>query len=166
MRAPPLQPFERMVWAGHPSWADHAILFLFMGLAAVRAAAAARLGDWGTVLLYLLTIGIFSGIAALFHYLEYYQISSQQIRITTGFWMGHTRDIPLSWIRSVTIRRLPFNGLFDIGTIEIQASASERGEVESVILKGLPDPERLKRQVDMLAGLRETGLRDMMNMSE
>lgn len=146
MRAPPLPLHERILWKGYASWADHALLLLFMAFALLRAAFAFQSGDWQTAALYVLSIGAFLGIAAWFHYGAFYQISSERIRITSGLWAPQTRDVPLSRIRSVAIRREILNRWFDLGSLEITVA----DEPALVIIKGIPDPERLKRELDRL----------------
>ena len=153
MRVPPLPPYERVLWEGYASWADHVVLFVFMGAALVRAMLAVRASEWLTATLYLWAISFFLSIAALFHYTVYYQISSQRIRIASGLWAMRTREILLDQVRCVTVRHERLNRWFDLGSLEITV----RGEPqESVVLKGIPNPDRVKRQVDILAGLRMT----------
>src|ERR1043166_4791194 len=79
-----LPPHERGIWQGYPSWPDHAVLFLFMGIAGLRTVLAVRAGEWMTAGLYLATIGIFLGIAAAFRYASLYQITSHRIRVISG----------------------------------------------------------------------------------
>jgi len=146
VRAPPLPPYERVLWRGYASWADHALLFVFMAFALLRAAFAFRSGDWETVGLYALAIGVFFGISAWFHYGAFYQISSHRIRITSGLWGAQTRELPLSQIRSVAIRREILNRWFDLGSLVITPA----DEQPPLIIKGVPDPERLKRELDRL----------------
>lgn len=146
MRAPLLPPYERILWRGYASWADHALLFVFMGFAVLRAAFAFQSGDWETAVLHTLALGVFLGIAAWFHYGAFYQISSQRIRITSGLWAPHSRELPLSRVGSITIRRELLNRWFDLGSLEI----TPVDEQAPVIIKGVPDPERLKRELDRL----------------
>ncbi|MGH7232885.1 MAG: PH domain-containing protein [Nitrospiraceae bacterium] len=147
-RIPPLPPHERVLWQGRPSWADHAVLFLFMAAACLRTALAFRAGEWLTAALYVLAIGIFFGIAAAFHYDVYYQISSQRIRITSGLWNPRMRDIPLDHIRSIAVKRELLNKWFDLGSLEI---TPRDGTGETFTLKGVPDPDTVKQRIDRLA---------------
>ncbi|HKW86326.1 MAG TPA: PH domain-containing protein [Nitrospiraceae bacterium] len=151
MRVPPLPPYERVLWEGYASWADHVLLYIFMGAAFLRAMLAVRASELLTATLYLLAIGFFLGIAALFHYAAYYQISSQRIRIASGLWSMQTREILLDQVRSVTVRRELLNRFFDLGSLEITLNEGHRSPV---MLKGISNPDRVKRQVDLLAGLR------------
>jgi uncharacterized membrane protein YdbT with pleckstrin-like domain len=152
MRIPPLPPHERVFWQGHPSWADHAVLFLFMAAALVRTGLAFRTGEWLTALLYVLAIGVFFGIAAAFHYNVYYQISSQRIRIATGLWTPSLHDIPLDQIESMTVKRELLNRWFDLGSLHIVRRESRKGADESLVLKGVPDPDTIKQHIDRAAG--------------
>jgi uncharacterized membrane protein YdbT with pleckstrin-like domain len=145
VRAPLLPAYERILWKGYASWADHALLFLFMALALIRAAFALQSGDWETALLYAMALSLFFGIAAAFHYAVFYQISAQRIRITTGFWNAQTREVPLGRVRSVGIRRELLNRWFNLGSLEITTD-----EQFPLIIKGVPDPEWLKRELDRL----------------
>ncbi|MGH8247680.1 MAG: PH domain-containing protein [Gammaproteobacteria bacterium] len=154
MRIPPLPPYERVLWQGYPSWADHAILFLFMGVAALRVALAFRSGEWLTAGLYLAAIGIFFGIAASFRYASLYQITSQRIRVVSGLGSRQIRELPLDRIESVTVRRELVNGWFNLGTLVITPRTDGTGTEEPLILKGIPDPDRVKQQIERAAGIR------------
>ena len=153
MRVPPLPPHERALWEGYASWADHVLLYIFMGAALLRAMLAVRASEWLTATLYLLAISFFLSIAALFHYTVHYQISSQRIRIASGLWAMRTREILLDQVRSVSVRRELLNRWFDLGSLEITLREEHQ---EPVVLKGIPNPDRVKQQVDILAGLRMT----------
>ena len=146
-RIPPLPPHERVIWEGRSAWADQAILFIFMGAAGVRLLVAVRYGEWLTAILYMLAIAFFFSIGAIFRYAVYYQISAQRIRILTGLWRFHTRDTPLSRIRSVTVKRELLNRWFDVGALEIE---TDEREGASILVKGVPEPDRVKRQIDPL----------------
>jgi hypothetical protein len=154
MRIPPLPPHERVLWQGYPSWADHAVLFLFMAVAGLRAALAFRSGEWLTAGLYLATIGIFFGIAAAFRYASFYQITAQRIRLTSGLGSRQIHEIPLDRIASVTVRRELANGWFDLGTLLIAPREEGKGTEDLLILKGIPDPDRVKQQIERAAGIR------------
>lgn len=145
-----LPPHERIIWQGYPSWADHAVLFLFMGIAGLRTVLAVRSGEWMTAGLYLATIGIFLGIAAAFHYASWYQITAQRVRVISGLGSRQVGELPLGRVASVTIRRELVNGWFNLGTLII-TPREEAGA--PVILKGIPDPERMKQQIDRAAGI-------------
>ena len=147
---PPLPPYERLLWQGHPSWMDHALLFLFMAVAFLRARLAIQSDEWLTAILYLLAIGFFFGIAALFHYSVFYQISDHRVRITSGLWRRQIRDIPLRAIESVTVKRELLNRWFDLGALEITLREGNTFSHASIVLKGVPGPDRIKQQLDRL----------------
>lgn len=147
MRIPPLPPYERILWKGYAAWADHALLFFFMAVGILRAAFSLDAGDWETAADYLLSTGVFFGIAAFFHYGAFYQISAQRIRVTTGLWSPKTREVPLGQVRTIAIRRQLLNGWFNLGTLEIATT----DEQPPLIIKGVPDPERLKRELERAA---------------
>ncbi len=153
MSISPLPQHERIIWEGHPSWADHAVLFIFMGIASLRTVLAMRSSEWLTAGMYLVAIGMFLGIAALFHYFQFYQISSERIRIISGLRTKKSREIFLDQILSVQVRREILNGWFDLGSLEIVPNDKGQGQNSFPILKGIPDPDRLKRQLDFLTGL-------------
>lgn len=143
-RVPPLPPHERVIWEGRSAWADQAILFLFIGAAAVRLLIAIRYGQWGTAVLYALAIVLFLGIGAVFRYAVYYQISVERIRILSGWRRFHVRDLPLSRIRSVNVKRELLNRWLNVGSLEIETIERDG---QPILLKGVPDPDRIRRQV-------------------
>lgn len=147
---------ERVVWHGYPSWADHALLFFFMGIALVRTIFALRVGEWLTVALYALAIMFFSSIAIFFHYVDFYHVSSRRIRVISGFRTARTSELFMDQIQSVTIRNELFNDWFNLGSIEFKPKAQSDRQSSPVILKGISDPDVLKRKVDILAGLHES----------
>jgi hypothetical protein len=149
MTVTPVPHHERIVWRGHPSWADHALLFVLMTAAAMRGAFALRSEEWLTATLYASAIGVFLGIAALFHYAWFYEITSRRIRVVSGFNRKSVRELTLDQVSSITVRRELFNSLFDIGSLE--AMSQQKGE--PLVLKGVPDPEGLRQQVGIRAGL-------------
>jgi uncharacterized membrane protein YdbT with pleckstrin-like domain len=150
MSDPPVPAHERVLWQGHPAWADHAVLFVLMAAAFLRSGIAYRSGEWVTALLYLVAVAVFLSIAAMFRYATYYQITSGRIRVTSGLTHRRSRDIMLDHIQSIGIRRELLNGLFDIGSLEVTG----RDGGPPFILKGVPNPEEVKHLVDARAGAR------------
>jgi len=141
---PSLPPHERVIWEGRSAWVDQAILFIFIGAAALRLLVAIRYAQWLTAVLYTLAMVFFVAIGAVFRYSVYYQISALRIRILSGLWQCHIREIPLSRIRSVTVKRELLNRWFDVGALEIETDDREGA---SILLKGVPEPDRVKRQI-------------------
>src|SRR5207253_3122700 len=84
---------------------------------------------------YMRAVVFFVAIGAVFRYSVYYQISAQRIRIVSGWWQFRTRDIPLSRIRSVTVKRELLNRWFDIGALEIE---TDEREGAPILVKGVP----------------------------
>ena len=141
---PSLPDHERVIWQGRPAWADQAILFLFIGAAALRALVAIRYGQWMTTALYAFAMLFFLAIGAVFRYAVYYQISAQRIRIVSGWWRVRTQEIPLSRIRAVNVKRELFNRWLNVGSLEIETAEPDG---QSILLKGVRDPDRIRRQV-------------------
>ena len=146
-RIPPLPPHERVIWEGRSAWADQAILFIFMGAAGLRLLIALRYGQWLTAVLYTFAMIFFLAIGATFRYAVYYQISAQRIRILSGLWRLRIRDIPLSRILAVNVKRELLNRWLNVGALEVELGEREG---QSVLLKGVPDPDRIRRQITPL----------------
>ncbi len=144
---PPLPLHERVIWEGRSAWADQAVLFIFMGAAGVRLLIAVRYGEWLTAILYVVAIAFFFSIGAIFRYAVYYQISAQRIRILSGLWRLRIQEIPLSRILSVNVKRELLNGWLNVGVLEVELGEREG---QSVLLKGVPDPDRIRRQMTSL----------------
>jgi uncharacterized membrane protein YdbT with pleckstrin-like domain len=145
-RIPPLPLHERVIWEGRSAWADQAILFIFMGAAGLRLLLAVRYGQWLTAGLYAFAMVLFLVIGAVFRYAVYYQISAQRIRILTGWRRHRIREIPLSRVFSVNVKRELFNRWLNVGGLEIDLGERD----QSVLLKGVPDPDRIRRQMTPL----------------
>lgn len=146
-RIPPLPFDERVIWEGRSAWADQAVLFIFMGAAGVRLLVAVRYGEWVTAILYALAVAFFFSIGAIFRYAVYYQISAQRIRILSGWRRLRIRDIPLSGVLSVNVKRELLNRWLNVGALEVELGEREG---RSVLLKGVPDPDRIRRQITPL----------------
>jgi membrane protein YdbS with pleckstrin-like domain len=144
---PPLPPHERVIWEGRSAWADQAILFLFIGAAALRLLVAVRYGQWVTAVLYASAIVFFLAIGAVFRYAMYYQISVERVRIFSGWWRFRTQDIPMSRVRSVNVKRELLNRWLNVGSLEIETCERDG---QSILLKGVPDPDRIRRQITPL----------------
>ncbi|MDQ6734319.1 MAG: PH domain-containing protein [Nitrospirota bacterium] len=143
-RIPSLPSHERVIWEGRSAWADQAILFIFIGAAAVRLLVALRYGQWLTAVLYTFAMIFFLAIGTVFRYAVYYQITAQRIRIFTGWWRPHIREIPLNQVLSVHVKRELFNRWLNVGGLEVEL---EEQDGQPVLLKGVPDPDRIGRQI-------------------
>jgi uncharacterized membrane protein YdbT with pleckstrin-like domain len=128
---------------------EHTILFLFMGAAALRALLALRTAQWTVSILYAASIGVFFTIAAAFHYGAYYQITSHRVRILNGLSKRCSRDIPIEQIRAVDVRSELLSRWLGIGSLVLTFTD---GIGEPVVLKGVPDSDRVKRQLDAVLG--------------
>ncbi len=137
------QDDERIIWEGRTAWMDHAVLFVFLALAMVRAAVAGRAGEWGTMGLYAVAIAAFAGIAAWFHYGTKYRITSSRVQVLSG-WTGRVRqDIPLKDISDVTIRFEPLNRWFDLGALELASRTTEA----YCTIRGIPQVDHVQTQL-------------------
>ena len=145
MTRSPVEPHERIIWEGYPSWWEHVFLFLFMGAAGVRMLLALRTGQWTVAWLYLAATGVFFTIAAAFHYGAYYQITSLRIRMLNGISKRRGQEIPIDQVRSVAVRSEILNRWLGIGSLVVTGN---EGAGDSTVLKGLPDPDRIKRHLD------------------
>ena len=147
MALPPAQPHERIIWEGYPSWLEHTILFIFMGAGALRALLALRTAQWTVAILYAASMAVFFAIAAAFHYGAYYRITSHSVRILNGWSKRCSRDIRIEQVRAVDVRSELLNRWLGIGGLIL--TCADPAE-ETVVLKGLPDPDRIKRHLEAL----------------
>lgn len=157
MALPPAQPHERTIWEGYPSWLEHTILFLFMGAAGLRALLALRTAQGTVAILYAASMGVFFTIAAAFHYGAYYQITSHRVRILNGLSKRCSRDIPIEQIRAVDVRSELLSRWLGIGSLVLTCANPVD---ETVVLKGLPDPDRVRRQLEAVLGRSAVGMAD------
>ncbi|MGE3151545.1 MAG: PH domain-containing protein [Nitrospiraceae bacterium] len=142
----PSQP-ERVLWEGHTSWMDQAVLFIFMAAAAVRTAVAIQAHHWGTASLYLFAVVLFLGIASWFHYAYYYRLTSSRIWVHFGHFGRNRRLVKEFLLKEVTdihVRYELLNRWFDLGKLEIANSLTE----EFLVVRGVPNPEELKTQLE------------------
>ncbi|GKS60247.1 hypothetical protein YTPLAS18_37740 [Nitrospira sp.] len=135
---------ERVIWEGRAGWMDHAVLFVFLSVALVRAIVAGRAGDWTTVTLYAFTIAGFLGIAAWFHYGRFYRLTSVRVLIKSGWSDRVLHEMPLRDITDISIRYDLLNRWFDLGTVELASRSSE----ECCTIRGIPYPEDVKARLE------------------
>ncbi len=134
---------ERVIWEGRTAWMDHAVLYLFLAMAMVRAAVAARAEEWFTAGLYVLAVTAFFGIAAWFHYSHVYRLTSRRVEIRSG-WTGRVlQEFPLKDISDVTLRYELLNRWFDLGALELACRTTE----QACTIRGIPQAEHVKDQL-------------------
>lgn len=135
---------ERLVWEGRTSWMDHAVLFIFLAMAVVRALVAIRAGEWVPAGLYAAAIAFFLGIAAWFHYGRVYRLTSIRVQVRSG-WNGRVlQEFHLKDISDVLLRYELLNRWFDLGTLELASRTTE----DCCTIRGIPHPEEVKTQLD------------------
>lgn len=134
---------ERVIWEGRTSWMDHALLYLLMAVALVRAAMAAQSGEWTAALLYAVAVSTFLGVAAWFHYSLRYRLTSTRVQILSG-WSGQvSHEMWLKDISDVTLKYEPLNRWFDLGALELASRSTE----DCYTIRGIPQPEQVQAQL-------------------
>lgn len=134
---------ERVIWEGHTSWMDHALLYLLMALAVVRAAVAARSGEWTAAILYATAVSGFLGVAAWFHYSVRYRLTSARVQLLSGRSGRVSHEMWLKDISDVAVKYEPLNRWFDLGALELASRTTE----DCVTIRGIPQVQQVQAQL-------------------
>ena len=148
-----LQPGERVIFTGHPSW--RSILdFYFKGLALVILAAAiaalvtviSNKVDWaisggaaGAALVLVVLVGLVKRVSTT------YTITDRRLHIRKGVFTRVTRDSRLERVQNVNTRQSLAERLLRVGTVDFDTAGTDDSEFR---FEWINDPESVVRAVD------------------
>jgi membrane protein YdbS with pleckstrin-like domain len=85
--------------------------------------------------------------AALVRRWAHYELTAERIVVRNGYTRREIQSVPLTDIREVTVHQGIVAGFFDIGTLTISSSSTDR----LVSLRGIRDPEEVKIRIQATA---------------
>jgi uncharacterized membrane protein YdbT with pleckstrin-like domain len=148
-----LQPGERVIFTGHPSW--RSILdFYFKGLALVILAAAIAAVvtvisdkvDWaisggaaGAALVLVVLVGLVKRVSTT------YTITDRRLHIRKGVFTRVTRDTRLERVQNVNTRQSLAERLLRVGTVDFDTAGTEDSDFAFV---GVASPRKVVEAVD------------------
>lgn len=164
--APRLQPGERVLYEGHPSWRS-ALDFYIKGLAVTSAAAlivsvvtsfGAGGADEGLVLIVAL-VGVALTIGAGFakRMATSYTITDRRLHIKRGIVSRTVQETRLRRVQHVNCRQTLLQRLLRVGDIDFDTAAGQELDLR---FSGVADPAAVVHEVDAATGIAARGATD------
>jgi uncharacterized membrane protein YdbT with pleckstrin-like domain len=146
-----LQPGERVIYEGHPSWRAIVGFYLKGILAAVVLGAIAYLAD-GTGLA-LLVCAVIVGLTLLAGFVKRvattYTISDRRLNIKRGIVARKVQETRLERVQNVNFQQSVYQRLMQIGDVDFDTAA---GDDYNFVFAGVAEPEEVVEQVDRATG--------------
>ncbi len=140
------EPAPRIVWEAFPSWAQFSWLYLLSALSALRGAMFFRFGVEGWEM-WLWGAGMLIVWAVLLRHWAWYCLTADQITVHNGYTGREIQSLPLDDVGEVSVRQGLVAGFFGIGTLVVHPRITDR----VLTLRGVFDPEEVKRKIEILA---------------
>ena len=139
-------PAPRVVWEAFPAWPQFSWLFLLSALSALRAALFFHFGVEGWEA-WLWGAGMLIVWAALLRRWARYSLTADRITVRNGYTGREIQSLPLDDVGEVSVRQGLVAGFFGIGTLVVHPRITDR----VLTLRGVFDPEEVKRNIEALA---------------
>ena len=145
-----LQPGERVIYEGHPSWRS-ILSFYLMGLLVVAAAVAIGVlaGEGGigaaaagAILVIVLLVGWLRRLTTR------YLITSRRLQIRRGLIAKHTEETRVERVVDVTVHQGVLDRILRIGAVDFDNASAQQGDLFR--FSGVAQPERVVRAVDQV----------------
>jgi uncharacterized membrane protein YdbT with pleckstrin-like domain len=152
-----LQPGEKVIYEGHPSW--RAILGFYLKGTAVGAAAAVLAGlIRSSTGLAILTFVVIVGITILAGLVKriatVYTITDRRLNIKIGIVSRKVQETRLQRVQNVNYNQGVYERIMQIGDVEFTTAGTDES---NFVFAGVAQPERVVQQVEhatpILAGL-------------
>jgi uncharacterized membrane protein YdbT with pleckstrin-like domain len=145
-----LQPGERMIYEGHPSW--RSILgFYLLGVVAVAAAAAIGAAASGA------GVSVLAGVAALLIVLfagwlrrmtTRYLITTRRLQIRHGILSKHVEETRVDRVVDVTIHQSLLARVLMIGDVDFDNASAQQGDLFR--FAGIASPQRITDAINQV----------------
>ena len=153
-----LQPGEKVIYEGHPSW--RAIVGFYLKGLAVGAAAgvlATLLNDGGAGL-GVVTFAVIAAITILVGFIKrvatVYTITDRRLNIKVGIISRKVQETRLQRVQNVNFNQGVYERLMQIGDVEFTTAGADES---NFVFAGVAQPEQVVQQVEqatpILAGL-------------
>ena len=153
-----LQPGEKVIYQGHPSW--RAILGFYLKGLAVGAAAgvlATLLNDGGAGL-GVLTFAVIAAITILVGFIKrvatVYTITDRRLNIKVGIISRRVQETRLQRVQNVNFNQGVYERAMQIGDVEFTTAGTDES---NFVFAGVAQPEQVVQQVEhatpVLSGL-------------
>ena len=152
-----LQPGERVIYQGHPSW--RAIIGFYLKGALVGAAAGVLAGLLDSSAgLGLLTFAIVLGVTILVGFIKrvatVYTITDRRLNIKVGIIARRVQETRLQRVQNVNFNQGVYERAMQIGDVEFTTAGTDES---NFVFAGVAQPEQVVQQVEhatpVLSGL-------------
>jgi uncharacterized membrane protein YdbT with pleckstrin-like domain len=151
-----LQPGERVIYQGHPSW--RAIIGFYLKGILVGAAAAVLAALLDSVGLGILTFAVVVGATVLFGFVKriatVYTITDRRLNIKVGIIARKVQETRLQRVQNVNFSQGVYERIMQIGDVEFTTAGTDES---NFVFAGVAQPEEVVKQVEqatpLLAGL-------------
>jgi membrane protein YdbS with pleckstrin-like domain len=140
------QQDRQLVWETFPSWAQFTWLYLLSAIAALRGAMFFRLGVEGWEM-WIIGTGMLIACAVMLRRWAHYELTREQVIVRNGYTGHQIHSVSLTDVREITVHQGIVAGFFDIGTLTISSSSTDR----LISLRGIRDPEEVKIRIQATA---------------
>ena len=136
----------QVVWQAFPSWAQFTWLYLVSAVSALRGAMLYRFGVEGWEMWMLGTVMLLF-CAVMLRRWAHYELTSERVIVRNGYTGREISSVPVADVRAVTVQQGIVAGFFEIGTLIISSSSTDR----LISLRGIRDPEEVKLRIQASA---------------
>ncbi len=152
-----LQPGEKVIYEGHPSWRAIIGFYLKGILAALVLGVIFKLADGtGTA---LLVAAVVVGVTVLAGFVKRvattYTISDRRLNIRRGIVARKVQETRLERVQNVNFQQSVYQRLMQIGDVDFDTAA---GDDYNFVFAGVAEPEEVVEQVDRATGVTAGGL--------
>ncbi len=140
---------EVLRWSTFPSWKYFIWLYMFAAMAGIRGLLLLQSGTNGGEVWLGGAALLLACVAALRRWAQYL-LTSRRVIVKNGYTGHEIQTLPLDQIAGVLIEQGPVAHVLNIGTVVLSTYTGD----ESITLRGISEPEILKRRVDALTAHR------------
>jgi uncharacterized membrane protein YdbT with pleckstrin-like domain len=142
-----LQPGERIIYQGHPSW--RAILGFYLKGILVGAGAAILAGLLEGVGLALLVFAGVAGVTILAGFIKrvatVYTITDRRLNIKRGIVSRNVQETRLQRVQNVNYNQGVYERIMQIGSVDFDTAGTDDS---NFVFAGVAQPEQVVEQVD------------------
>jgi uncharacterized membrane protein YdbT with pleckstrin-like domain len=156
-----LNPGERVIFQGHPSWRAILGFYLKGVLAAAILGVLAKLLGAGSATVFLVVLLVLT-LTVLVGFLKRlattYTITDRRLNIKRGFISREVQETRLERVQNVNYRQSVYQRLMQIGDVDFDTAASDD---YNFVFYGVADPGDVVHRVDQATGTSAAGPRGL-----
>jgi uncharacterized membrane protein YdbT with pleckstrin-like domain len=158
-----LQPDERVIYQGHPSWRAIISFYLkgaFIALLVAAAVAAVtgvtdEVRESLVVLVFAAVVGVTILAGFIKRIVTSYTVTDRRLNIRRGIVARHVQETRLERVQNVNYNQGVLDRLLQVGDVDFDTAA---GDDYNFVFAGVAEPEEVVEQVDRATGRGGEGL--------